>query len=699
MFVTRTPVKRRLGEIPIVVAMLVALFAIEMPLASALHDVFVSPTSGLITTESGLTAAFSVALTEPPSGDVTIGVSSSDTTEGTVSTAQLTFTTTNWMDAQVVTVTGVDDLVDDGDTAYTVVLATAVGGGYDGIDPTDVTTINTDNDTAGITVTPTTGLVTTETRTTATFSVALNSEPTANVSIGVASSDTSEGTVSTAQLTFTTTNWSLAQTVTVTGVDDFVDDGDIVYTVILATAAGGGYGTVDPDDVSVTNTDNDTAGFTVAPTSGLVTTEAGGVALFTVALTSKPTGDVTVAVTSSDTSEGSVSPALLTFTTATWSAAQTVTVTGVNDSVDDGDIGYTVILGTATGGGYDTIDPADGTVTNTDNDTAGTTVTPTSGLVTTETGTTATFTVALNTEPTANVSIGVTSSNTTEGSVSPALLTFTTTNWSVAQTVTVTGVDDLVDDGDIGYTVILATATGGGYDIINPNDVTATNTDNDTAGGGGVVVTPPAGLVDTSAACPDSIATSGFADLAGFDETTIQAINCIFGYGISNGTSDVNFTPSGSVTRWQMALFLIRQIQVHGLVLPTATNQAFTDLGSYNQTTKDAISQLAQLGITQGTGNGTFSPGEAVSRWEMALFLVRFVAAVGVTMPDGSASAGFSDLSSFTAETTAAVDVLVELGIAAGTSATTFEPTNDVLRWQMALFLTRVLAVDGVVPS
>jgi hypothetical protein len=266
----------------------------------------------LITTESGLTATFSVALTEPPSGDVTIGVSSSDTTEGTVSTAQLTFTTTNWMDAQVVTVTGVDDLVDDGDTAYTVVLATAVGGGYDGIEPTDVTTINTDNDTAGITVTPTTGLVTTETRTTATFSVALNSEPTANVSIGVASSDTSEGTVSTAQLTFTTTNWSLAQTVTVTGVDDFVDDGDIGYTVILATAAGGGYGTVDPDDVSVTNTDNDTAGFTVAPTSGLVTTEAGGVALFTVALTSKPTGDVTVAVTSSDTSEGSVSPALLT---------------------------------------------------------------------------------------------------------------------------------------------------------------------------------------------------------------------------------------------------------------------------------------------------------------------------------------------------------------------------------------------------
>jgi hypothetical protein len=148
-----------------------------------------------------------------------------------------------------------------------------------------------------------------------------------------------------------------------------------------------------------------------------------------------------------------------------------------------------------------------------------------------------------------------------------------------------------------------------------------------------------------------------------------------------------------------MALFLIRQVQVHGVVLPTVTDQGFTDLGSHGQTTQDAINQLAQLGITQGTGNGTFSPDEAISRWEMALFLIRFVATIGVTMPDAAEPAGFTDLSSLDAETISAIDFLVELGIAAGTSTTTFEPSNDVLRWQMALFLTRVLAVDGIVPS
>ena len=76
-------------------------------------------------------------------------------------------------------------------------------------------------------------------------------------------------------------------------------------------------------------------------------------------------------------------------------------------------------------------------------------MTPTSGLTTTEAGGTATFTVVLNTQPTADVTIALSSSDTTEGTVAPASLIFTTANWNVAQTVTVTGVDDAVDDGDV----------------------------------------------------------------------------------------------------------------------------------------------------------------------------------------------------------------------------------------------------------
>ena len=99
----------------------------------------------------------------------------------------------------------------------------------------------------------------------------------------------------------------------------------------------------------VTNTDNDGSGITVTPTSGLTTTEAGGTATFTVVLTSQPTADVIDRrCSTSDATEGTVSPASLTFTSANWNVAQTVTVTGVDDVLDDGDVAYTIVTAAAT---------------------------------------------------------------------------------------------------------------------------------------------------------------------------------------------------------------------------------------------------------------------------------------------------------------------------------------------------------------
>ena len=110
-------------------------------------------------------------------------------------------------------------------------------------------------------------------------------------------------------------------------------------------------------------------------------------------------------------------------------------------------------------------------------------VTPTSGLVTTEAGGTATFTVVLQSMPTANVTIGLSSSDTTEGTVSPSSLTFTPTNWNVPQTVTVTGVDDSIVDGNVAYTIVTAPAQSAdpAYNGLNADDVAVTDQDNDTA--------------------------------------------------------------------------------------------------------------------------------------------------------------------------------------------------------------------------
>jgi len=119
-----------------------------------------------------------------------------------------------------------------------------------------------------------------------------------------------------------------------------------------------------------------------------------------------------------------------------------------------------------------------GTDTGGETETAGFTVSSISGN-TTEAGGTATFTVKLSIQPTANVTIGVSSSDTTEGTVSPSLLTFTSANWNAKQTVPVTGVNDSLDDGNQSYTVVLAAASSSdsGYSGLNPNDVSVTNTD------------------------------------------------------------------------------------------------------------------------------------------------------------------------------------------------------------------------------
>jgi subtilisin-like proprotein convertase family protein len=110
------------------------------------------------------------------------------------------------------------------------------------------------------------------------------------------------------------------------------------------------------------------------------------------------------------------------------------------------------------------------------------TVTPTLPMVTTEDGGIATFTVVLDTEPTANVTIGLSSDNAAEGTVDKTSLTFTPDDWDVPQTVTVTGVDDTLIDGDAAYTIDLAPAVSddSNFSGMNAGQVWVVNQDNET---------------------------------------------------------------------------------------------------------------------------------------------------------------------------------------------------------------------------
>jgi hypothetical protein len=437
--------------------------------------------------ENGGTDTFTVVLTAPPASNVVFNVTSSAIGEATVAPSSLTFTPANWSSTQTVTITGVNDNKAGNDTATVTVsvLDASSDNNWDPLADKTVTVTCINDDTAGITISGISGN-TTEAGGTATFTVRLTSQPTANVTIGLSSNDTSEGTVSPSSLLFTSGNWNVNQTVTVTGVDDAIADGNIVYTIVTAAASSTdpNYNGLNPADVSVTNNDNDVAGITVSGISGN-TTEAGGTATFTVRLTSEPTANVSISLSSNDTSEGTVSPASLTFTSGNWNVNQTVAVTGVDDAIMDGNVAYNIVTAAASSAdtSYNGLNPADVSVTNIDNDLPGFTIGGISGN-TTEAGGTATFTVRLTSQPTANVAISLSSSDTSEGTVNPSSLLFTSANWNVNQTVTVTGVDDAIIDGNVAYSIVTAPATSSdpNYNSLNPSDIAAINNDNDIAG-------------------------------------------------------------------------------------------------------------------------------------------------------------------------------------------------------------------------
>jgi len=212
---------------------------------------------------------------------------------------------------------------------------------------------------AGATVDPTT-LLTAELGEPKTFTVKLNTQPTLPVTIGISSGNTKEGTVSPSSLTFTSANWNTLRTVTVTPVDDHKPDGPIVYNILTAPVTVGdpNYIGYNAPDVSVTNADNDTPGITIAPLTGLTTSEGEEADNIQIVLNTEPAGNVDVTLISSDPGEGKLinplettGPPLaeitITFTPTNWDTVQEVFLIGVDDLFVDNDVPYSVSVTSA----------------------------------------------------------------------------------------------------------------------------------------------------------------------------------------------------------------------------------------------------------------------------------------------------------------------------------------------------------------
>ena len=431
--------------------------------------------SSLSTRENGQREVYTVKLSVEPTGTVTVTPESGDESVATVSAA-LSFNADNWDLPKDVTVRTVNnDIDEDTDRSTTITHAVQVEGSNSlPADDATVTVTATDDDRKGVTLS--TQSINVVEGGTITYTIKLNSEPTGSVTVTPESSATGVATVS-AALAFDADSWNSPKTVTVRTVNNDIDEDTDRSATITHAVEGGDYASVTADDVTVTATDDDRKGVTLSTQS--INVVEGGTITYTIKLNSEPTGSVTVTPESSATGVATVSAALA-FDADSWNSPKTVTVRTVNNDIDEDTDRSATITHAVEGGDYASVTADDVTVTATDDDGKGVTLS-TQSVSAVEGGTT-TYTIRLDSEPTGSVRVTPSSSATGVATVPNTALTFNADNWESPKTVTVTTVNNDIDEDTDRSATITHAVEGGDYASVTADDVTVTATDDDGKG-------------------------------------------------------------------------------------------------------------------------------------------------------------------------------------------------------------------------
>ena len=258
--------------------------------------------------------------------------------------------------------------------------------------------------------------------------------------------------------------------------DDGIQEGSEDFSLTLSAPDGVLLGT--PTTTVITIVDNDdTTGVLITPVL-LAVAEGGATDSYEVRLGSAPTDTVTITITPDG--QLTTSSAVLTFTAATWSDPQVVTVTAVDDAISEGNhLGFIQHSVASNDPAYDGLSATTVIAAIADNDSAGIVLTPLVGNVA-EGGATASYTITLQAEPTAPVTITLAPDGQVTTSVSELL--FTSANWATPQVVTVTAVDDTIAEGNhVGFVAHSVASGDPNYDAAPLGAFIANIADNDGA--------------------------------------------------------------------------------------------------------------------------------------------------------------------------------------------------------------------------
>lgn len=467
----------------------------EVPITPALPspEVLVGSRSGNLVSESGTSVVVNLKLSAKPNHPVSLNnLTVSEIGELSFSPASFVFTSANWNVDQTLTITGISDSIQDGDRQVKIFLGNtdSTDSLFHNFDAGEIEVVNVDIDSVGIAISPLAGILTSESGSSDTIAIVLNSKPISDVTLPIVISNPSEAISGVGSVTFTPSNWNIVQNVMITGVDDSTKDGDVPFTIQFGPSSSSDpkYQDLYSSLANATNLDNDTASVILSSSvsAPYLTSENTTTIGFQVVLSSKPTSDVTIPVMSLNPAEGRPNVASLVFTPLNWNLAQNLVVTGQNDDTIDGDKLYSIRLDIPVSAdlNYSNLNQLDIDIVNLDNDSSGLVFQNHLNLTTGENGTNTNFKVKLRSKPSASVTINLESSDITEATVSPASITFTSANWNAFQTIQLKSVNDSFIDGDISYNIEFnsITSTDSDYNGLVVLPLVAVNLDDDTPG-------------------------------------------------------------------------------------------------------------------------------------------------------------------------------------------------------------------------
>ena len=388
---------------------------------------------------------YTVALTSRPSQPVVVAVSHSGDPDISADVARVSFAPSEWETPSTVTVQASRDPDALDDTATLKHSASSSDSTYDGASVDPVRIKVGDLDSAGIIVTPRN--LTVDEGSSGIYTVVLTSKPPQDVVVEVIRRGDEDVGPQPDSLTFTGSNWNEPQTVTVQTLQDPDAVNDTAILAHTTTSSDGAYGGLAVPDVSVSVIDDDAAGVSVSPQE--LNVQEGDSQTFTVVLASKPSAEVHLSLRSNN-NDISTSPVSLTFSPATWSTIQEVSVPVAQDHDATDEFGTLTLSATSPDSTYHEIPVPEVSVDVTDDDNAGVKIVPNPHMSVPE-GESATYTVVLLSQPMATVAVAISSSDPHMLAVALNEVTFTQDNWNVARTVAFETFhdDDTLDDEEV----------------------------------------------------------------------------------------------------------------------------------------------------------------------------------------------------------------------------------------------------------